>query len=143
MAGKYHPLKTGTKHGFFFWPCPLHVCKESLCASHCCTFALSNPKSKDLKESCRHSHSETCHDWQNLFFRLESVTDLIHEHVKEQEMKEELFYEAEVGMCYIFEWMNHIMHGVHTQDSKINALSNLDNESAWLVGDWMIKILPQ
>ena len=118
----------------------LHVCKEGLCASHCCTFALSNPKSRDLKESCRHSHSETCHDCQNLFFCLESVTDLIHEHVKEQE---ELLYEAKVGTCYIFEWMKHIMRGVHSQDSKINALSNLDNESAWLVGDWMMKILPQ
>ena len=121
----------------------LHVCKESLCASHCRTFALSNPKSKDLKESCRHSNTERCHDCQNLFFCLESVTDLIHEHVKEQEMKEELLYEAEVGTCYIFEWMKHIMRGVHTQDSKINALSNLDNESAWWVSDWMMKILPQ
>ena len=108
----------------------LHVCKGSLCASHCHTFALSNPKSKDLKESSKHSHSETCHDCQNLFFRLKYVTDLIHEHVKEQEMKEEFLYEAEVGTCYIFEWMKHIMRGVHTQDSKIYALSNLDNESA-------------
>ena len=121
----------------------LHVCKENLCASHCRTFPLSNPKSKDFKESCRHSHSETCHDCQNLFFCLESVIDLIHEHVKELEMKEELLYEVEVGTSYIFEWVKHIMRGVHTQDSKINALSNLDNESARFFGDWIMKILPQ
>ena len=57
----------------------LHVCKESLCASHFRTFALSNP---NVKESCRHSRSGICHDCHNLFFCLESVIDLIHEHVK-------------------------------------------------------------
>ena len=38
---------------------------------------------------------------------------------------------------------SYIMLGVHTQEFKINALSNLDNESAWLIDDWMTKILPQ
>ena len=48
----------------------LHVCEESLCPSHCCTFALSNPKSKDFRESFRHSLSETCQDCQIYSFVL-------------------------------------------------------------------------
>ena len=39
--------------------------------------------------------------------------------------------------------MKHIIHGVHTQETKVNVLSNLDEESAWVAGDWMMKIPPQ
>ena len=58
-------------------------------------------------------------------------------------MKEELLYEAKVAISSILEWMKHIVRGVHTQETKVNVLSNKDEESAWVVGDWMTKIPPQ
>ena len=122
----------------------LHVQnQESLCRTHCRTFALSNPKVKETKSSCQHDHSETCDDCQNVFFSLQSIHDLIDENVQDAVMKEELLYEAKVATSYILEWMKHIIRRVHTQETKVNVLSNLDEESAWVVGDWMMKIPPQ
>ena len=63
--------------------------------------------------------------------------------MKDSVIKEELHYEAEVASTYILEWMRHIICGVHTQETKVNALSNLSEQSAWMVGDWMMKIPPQ
>ena len=121
----------------------LHVQnQESLCPTHCRIFALSNPKVKETKSSCKHDHSETCDDCQNVFFSLQSIIDLIKENVQDAIMKEELLYEAKVAISYILEWMRHIIRGVHTQETKVNVLSNLDEESAWVVGDWMTKIPP-
>ena len=117
--------------------------QESLCPTHCRTFALSNPKVKETKSSCKHDHSETCDGCQNVFFSLQSIIDLIDENVQDAVMKEELLYEAKVAISYILEWMKHIIRGVHTQETKVNVLSNLDEESAWVVGDWMTKIPPQ
>ena len=122
----------------------LHVQnQERLCPTHCRTFALSNPKVKETKSSCKHDHSETCDDSQNVFFSLQSIIDLIHENDQDAVMKEELLYEAKVATSYILEWMKHIIRGVHTQETKVNVLSNLDEESAWMVGDWMMKIPSQ
>ena len=122
----------------------LHVPnQESLCPTHCRTFALSNPKVKKTKSSCKHDHSETLDDCKNVFFSLQSIIDLIDENVQDDVMKKELLYEAKVATSYILEWMKHIIHGVHTQETKVNVLSNLDEESAWVVGDWMMKIPPQ
>ena len=122
----------------------LHVQnQESLCSTHCRTFALSNPKIKEARTSCKHDHSEICEDCQNLFFCLQSIPELIEDNVKDPVIKEEHHYEAEVASTYILEWMRHIIRGVHTQETKVNALSNLSEQSAWMVGDWMMKIPPQ
>ena len=104
----------------------LHVQnQESLCRTHCRTFALSNPKVKETKSSCKHDHSETCDDCQNVLFSLQSILDLTGENVQDAVMKEELLYEAKVATSYILEWMKHII-----QETKVNVLSNLDEESA-------------
>ena len=52
-------------------------------------------------------------------------------------------YEAKVATSYILEWMKLIICEVHTQETKVNVLSNLHEESAWVVGDWMMKTPPQ
>ena len=92
---------------------------------HCRTFALSNPKIKEARTSCKNDHSEISEDCQNLFFCLQSIPELIEDNVKDPVIKEELHYEAEVASTYILEWMRHIIRGVHTQETKVNALSNL------------------
>ena len=58
-------------------------------------------------------------------------------------MKEELLYDIKVAAMYIMDWMRHILRGAHTQDTKRGILEAMDESSPFLIGDWMMKILPQ
>ena len=59
------------------------------------------------------------------------------------EIKDELAYDFSIAYTYILEWMNHILRGTHTQSKKEKILESLSESRAMVLGDWMMKIIPQ
>ena len=57
--------------------------------------------------------------------------------------KNELLDDLEVAATNIMEWMQHILRGAHTQDTKTEIFEGLSPTTAFVIGDWMMKILPQ
>ena len=118
--------------------------EESKCPSHCRKFALRNPTDKDLVSAeCDHQHDEVCSDCENVFQCLDDFHDYVVNKVKDETVKEELLYDIKLAAMYIMDWMRHILRGAHTQDTKRRILEAMDESSAFLIGDWMMKFLPQ
>ena len=121
-----------------------HVSKEeSTCPSHCRKFAPSNPLHKDLVSVCDHNHDDICNDCENVFQCLNEFHDHISNKIKDETVKEELLYDVNVAGMYIIAWMRHILRGTHTQDTKRGILEAMGETSAFVIGDWTMKILPQ
>ena len=121
-----------------------HVTKRvSTCPTHCLMFALSNPLDRELMTVCDHDHDDICNDCENVFKCLDQVNEMICKSVQDRGVKEEHLYDLEVAVMYITEWMRHILRAAHTQDTKKTILENMDESSAMLIGDWMMKTLPQ
>ena len=70
------------------------------------------------RASCKHDHSETYEDCQNLFFCFQSTVELIEDNVKGSLTKEQIDYESKVATSFILEWMKHIIREVYTQEAK-------------------------
>ena len=120
-----------------------HVTKRvSTCPTHCCMFALSNPLDRELMTVCDHDHDDIRNDCENVFKCLDQVNEMICKSVQDG-VKEEHLCDVEVAVMYITEWMRHILRAAHTQDTKKTILENMDESSAMLIGDWMMKILHQ
>ena len=59
------------------------------------------------------------------------------------ESKNELYYDYAVASASILEWMRHILRGVQTQKTKEMIMKDLSESKAMVIGDWMMKIIPQ
>ena len=105
-------------------------------------FALSNPKDEDLMHVCDHDHSDLCIECENVFQCLNNYDSYITGRTKDRMAKDELLYDLEVAATNIIEWMRHILRGAHTQDAKQEILEGMSDTTAFVIGDWMMKILP-
>ena len=123
----------------------VHVKEESTCSTHCIKFALSNTKikAKYFREACGHEHKDVCTDCYNLFLCLEELKQMIDSSNLSNKSKNELYYDYAVASASILEWMRHILRGVQTQKTKEMIMKDLSESKAMVIGDWMMKIIPQ
>ena len=70
-------------------------------------------------------------------------TNIFAKKIKDETVKEKLLYDVNVAGMYIIAWMRHKLQGAHTQDTKRGILEAIGETSAFVFGDWMMKILPQ
>ena len=59
------------------------------------------------------------------------------------ENKNELNYDYSVASTSILEWIMHILRGVQMQKTKEMIMEELCISKAMVIGDWMMKIIPQ
>ena len=74
---------------------------------------------------------------------LEAIKELIIDSGLNSESKDELAYDYSTASAYITEWVKHILRGVHTQSTKKKIIEMLSETNAMVLGDWMMKIIPQ
>ena len=94
-----------------------------------------------------HSAMEKYHTSQKIVgtntMRLDDFHATICDSTVSENEKEEQFYDLQCAATYILEWMRHILRAAHTHQTKVQALESLDDRSAYCIGDWMMKIIPQ
>lgn len=116
---------------------------DSACATHCRLFALSSSSDKSFMINCGHSsHSMSCVECNALFGLLDRIDELANS-IPSSEFKEECLFDFSFAKTSIFSWMFHIVRGIQQENSKQYVLSQLDQNSALLLSDWAMKILPQ
>ena len=123
----------------------VHVKEESTCSTYCIKFALRNTEiqTQYFREACGHEHKDVCTDCYNLFLCLEELKQMIDSSNLSNESKNELYYGYAVASASILEWMRHILRGLQTQKTKEMIMKDLSESKAMVIGDWMMKIIPQ
>ena len=116
--------------------------ENSRCADHCRTFALSDPKDKNLQEICDHDHDRICEQCESLKTLLEKL-DIEIESLCDESKSKELQYDLSVGREQVDEWKKHILRSAQQQKGKDDILKSLSASKALLIIDWGMKCLPQ
>ena len=116
---------------------------DSACATHCPTFALSQPMDRNFKATCRHlTHAMSCVKCNSLLALLRCVEDLVNS-MKPSDVKDESQFDFTNAQADIFSWMFHNIRGVQQDRSKQYVMAQLDMNSSLLLSDWAMKVLPQ
>ena len=116
---------------------------DSACATHCPTFALSQPMDRYFKATCNHqSHAMLCVKCNSLLALLRCVEDLVNG-MKPSHVKGESQFDFANAKADIFSWMFHNIRSVQQDRSKQYVITQLDMKSALLLSDWAMKVLPQ
>lgn len=116
---------------------------NSNCATHCRLFALGHPSEKSLMANCHHSnHTMSCLKCNALLGLLDRMDEIL-ESMKSSEFKEEWRFDMSTAKSNILAWMFHIVRGVQQDKSKQVIMSQLNSNSALLLSDWAMKVLPQ
>ena len=93
----------------------------------------------DLKPECNHSHNDICEECENDVQCLDSFYESVL-YTTDSTEREEMLYDLN---SYVLVWMCHIIRSAQTQYTKSIILEELTDSSCFLIGDWMMKILPQ
>lgn len=127
---------------------PVHCAYEngSLCKDHCKMYAHSDPKDKELQQTCPHEHLMKREECENLKFVIKDIEDKVQnlcEHSFTKERQEDMLYDLKQAAKDIFDWKSHIMRSANQEDGKQDVLQHLDENSVLVVMDWAMKFLPR
>lgn len=113
-------------------------CVESPCATHCCTFALSDAD-EDLRRECDHEHAMTCVECNEI---VETLDKILSEANRID--NDELLYDVKRYIDSVLEWIRHSLRGVQQDKAKHAGfeICREDNEYAFWLRDWAQKVLP-
>ena len=106
-------------------------------ASHCANFSLSDSSNKYLQGQFNLS-DEICADCYELCETLENVQEL----AKSNSADADTFYDIDIAIRDIYEYIKHLMRDAQQKKAKIDAFKMLDNETGFWLKDFCQKILP-
>ena len=116
----------------------MHCSDQSECATHCCTFALSNPLDTELQQTCQHQHTMSCPECNDIMTTLDTILDLA-----EKNGDPEILYDVKQNIDAIIEWIRHSLRGVQQDRAKRDGMECLQSlEYAFWLKDWAQKVLP-
>ena len=127
---------------------PVHCTEEngSLCKDHCRMYALSDPKDKELQQTCPHEHSMKCEECENLKFVMKDIEDKVKNLCKRSsttERREDMLYDMKQAAKDIFDWKSHILRSTNQENGKQDALQQLDGNTVLVIMDWAMKFQPR
>lgn len=119
-----------------------HVKRESNCADHCTTYALSDDSNKAYNRKCCEGHSNTCENCQSLRKVLQDVLAQIELTSMSPDEKARAKHELKELISSIEAWKAHLLRTVNQEEAKQDALTSLDNTTCLIIMDWAMKFLP-
>lgn len=115
---------------------------EELCADHCTTYSLSDPKNTEFKGECKHKHDVECEWCESLEEVLKDVKDKINNINIDEEQRKRINFDYNQHEAAIKAWKAHLVQTVLQEEAKQAALDKLDDETCLIIVDWAMKFLP-
>ena len=103
-----------------------HTSREEHCADHCTTYVLSNPKNKELTNTCNHKHDVECKRCESLEYRFQEIKEKIDNLNFDKEQRNRISFEYSYCEAAIRAWKTHLLRTVLQEEAKQDALSKLD-----------------
>ena len=119
-----------------------HCSVNSTCATHCCTFGLSDPKCAQHYSECIQEHNSLCSDCINIIVTLDELKQKI-EKMMNPDSQAEAKYDFENASEHIIEWLRHNLRAAQQDFEKKKIISEMEIDEVFGTFDWGQKILPQ
>ena len=115
-----HKLESGKRYIKVAYK--MHCSDQSECATHCCTFALSNPLVTELQQTRQHQHTMSCPECNDVMTTLDTILDLA-----EKNGDPEILYDVKQNIDAIIEWIRHSLRGVQQDRAKRDGMECLQS----------------
>lgn len=86
--------------------------REELCADHCTTYSLSDPKNTESKGECKHKHDVECERCESLEEVLKDVKDKINNIDIDEEERKRINFDYNQHEAAIKAWKAHLVRTV-------------------------------
>lgn len=116
--------------------------KKSNCADHCITFALTDDKSKDFRESCGHEHTHICSPCNKVLEVTTDISNSLAEADIEIDLKSEMEHDFDLSCSKLSEWKAHVVRTIKQETTKTELIKTMKNHQALIIIDWAMKYLP-
>ncbi|CAF3865475.1 unnamed protein product [Rotaria magnacalcarata] len=119
-----------------------HCSVNSSCATHCCTFSLSDPNCEQLYSACTQEHNYICSDCINIIETLDEIRQKI-EKMRNPDLQAEAKNDFKNTSEHIMEWLRHNLRAAQQDFEKKRIISKMGTDEVFGTFDWGQKILPQ
>ncbi|CAF4541313.1 unnamed protein product, partial [Rotaria sp. Silwood2] len=120
----------------------VHISRSSPVPDHCSIYALSDASDKCWYQACDHNHDQQCDRCELLKITLAKIRTYIEEYQKDVSIRDRLLYRVQQQIRCIEDWKAHLLRTIHQDQSRIDILNNLDEETVMIHVDWAMKWLP-
>ena len=140
--GKTTECKVKKVKRYFKTDFKTHMSREELCADHCTTYSLSDPKNTEFKGECKHKHDVECERCESLEEVLKDVKAKINNIDIDEEQRKRINFDYNQQGVAIKAWKAHLVRTVLQEEAKQAALDKLDDETCLIIVEWAMKFLP-
>ncbi|CAF3317413.1 unnamed protein product [Rotaria sp. Silwood2] len=120
----------------------VHISRSSPVPDHCSIYALSDASDKCWYQACDHNHDQQCDRCELLKITLAKIRTYIEEYQKDVSIRDRLLYRVQQQIRCIEDWKAHLLRTIHQDQSRIDILNNLDDETVMVHVDLAMKWLP-
>ncbi|CAF1482660.1 unnamed protein product [Adineta ricciae] len=120
----------------------VHVSPNNRVVDHCSTYALSNTADKCWCQSCDHRHDQQCDRCELLKVTLIKIQTVIEDYVTDLGAHDRLLHRLRQQIQYVQDWKAHLLRTIHQDQTRVDILDNLNEETVMADVDWAMKWLP-
>ena len=107
-------------------------------------YALSDPTENCFTQKCHHQHHQQCDQCEALEAVLKDTGRAVQDtRFSDDEERDEALYLYESATQAIQSWKSHQLRSVRQDQSRLDVLKRLNENTVLVVNDWAMKFLPQ
>ena len=107
-------------------------------------YALSDPTENCFTQKCNHQHHQQCDQCEALEAVLKDTGRVVQDtRFSDDEERDEALYLYESATQAIQSWKSHQLRSVRQDQSRLDVLKRLNENTVLVVNDWAMKFLPQ
>ena len=107
-------------------------------------YALSDPTENCFTQKCNHQHHQQCDQCKALEALLRDTGRTVQDtRFSDDEERDEALYLYESATQAIQSWKSHQLRSVRQDQSRLDVLKRLNENTVLVVNDWAMKFLPQ
>ena len=107
-------------------------------------YALSDPTKNCFTQRCDHQHNQQCDQCEALEAVLKDIGSAVQDtRFSDDEERDDALYLYESASQAIQSWKSHQLRSVRQDQSRLDVLKQLNENTVLIVNDWAMKFLPQ
>ncbi|CAC5356523.1 unnamed protein product [Mytilus coruscus] len=121
----------------------VHVAQSCQVADHCLTYGGSDPKDKNFKSECNHSHTHICESCEQLKEIITAMTKIVTRTTEHEDAANDMRFKINQAAQSIINLKKHLVRCQIQDQAKNDTFEQMKENEVFIVCDWAMKFLPR
>ncbi|CAC5377276.1 unnamed protein product [Mytilus coruscus] len=119
----------------------VHVAQSCQVADHCLTYGGSDPKDKNFKSECNHSHTHICESSRKEI--ITAMTKIVTSTTEHEDAANDMRFKINQAAQSIINLKKHLVRCQIQDQAKNDTFEQMKENEVFIVCDWAMKFLPR